>query len=246
MAVRALSPPASTTNRASAPPTAIRCKFALVSCRGWACGAECSARSRRDSAPCSCCSSRPASWGFLAQRHRLEVRRQHDLEKLAIVGIAAHGMLDLRRLNPAGAGAESVHALALELALEPALEHVHHLEIDVVIMRDIDFAGGERLGHADDMRLHHAVCRRCDSKIAISGISPQAWVEIFVAMVADGEFLRPPSDAARDRNALRRLFLFAVRFGCLCSALCFRHDNLRSCLSCPRWSRASAPFSVTV
>ena len=90
--------------------------------------------------------------------------------KLAVVGIAAHRVLDLRRLDPARTGVKRVHALALELAREPALEHVDHLEVDVVIVRDRDFFRVERLGHADDVRLHHAAGRRRDAEIAIGRI----------------------------------------------------------------------------
>src|SRR5207245_2165166 len=69
----------------------------------------------------------------LSQRHSLEVGRQHDFQQLAIVGVAEHGVLDLRRLDPARAGVKRVHALALKLAREGALEHIDHLEVDVVV-----------------------------------------------------------------------------------------------------------------
>jgi hypothetical protein len=51
-------------------------------------------------------------------------------------------------------------------------------------MRDRHFLRSEGLGHADHMRLHHAVCRRGDAKIAIGGVRTQALVEIFLAMMA--------------------------------------------------------------
>ena len=47
------------------------------------------------------------------QRHRVEFRRQHDLQHFAIVGIAEHGVLDLRRLDPARAGRETCARLGL-------------------------------------------------------------------------------------------------------------------------------------
>ena len=128
----------------------------------------------------------------LVQRHRLEIRRQHDLQHFAIVGITEHGVLDLRRLDPARAGAEGVHAFALELAFDPALEHIDHLELDVVIMRRRHFFRPERRNELDDMRLHHAGGRRRDAEIAVFGVSAQPGVEVLVAVMADGEFVFRP------------------------------------------------------
>ncbi len=92
---------------------------------------------------------------------------------------------------------EGVHALAFEFAREGALEHKDHLEFDIVIVRDRNFVRAERLGHADDVRLHQSASGGRDAEVAIGRIRAQALVEILLAVVADGEFL------------------FRPRFGCL-------------------------------
>src|SRR5262245_58946332 len=37
----------------------------------------------------------------LLERHGVEIGRQHDFQKLAVIGVAEHGVLDLWRLDPA-------------------------------------------------------------------------------------------------------------------------------------------------
>ena len=95
------------------------------------------------------------------------------------------------------AGVERVHAFALEFAFDPALEHVDHLEFDVVIMRRRHLFRLERRDEADDMRLHHAAGRRRDAEIAVFGVSAQALVEIRLAVMADGEFVLRPRLGSR-------------------------------------------------
>ena len=101
-------------------------------------------------------------------------------------------MLDFRRLDPARAGSEGVYAFAFELAPNPALEHIDHLEVDVVVVRDRDFLRLERRHKLDDVRLHHAAGRRRDAEISVFGVGAQAGVEVLVAVMADGEFLFRP------------------------------------------------------
>jgi len=96
-------------------------------------------------------------------------------------------VLDLRRLDPAGSGVERVDALSLELAAEPALQHVDHLEVDIVVMRDRDFVRTEGLGHSNDVRLNHSVGRLGDAKVTVGRICSQAVVEILIAVMACGE-----------------------------------------------------------
>src|SRR5262249_41324489 len=126
----------------------------------------------------------------LRQRHRVEIGRHDDFQQFAIVGIADHGVLDARRLDPARAGMERMRAFAFELALDPPLEHIDHLEIDVVIMPLGDFFRAERRNKTDDVRLHHAIGCRRDTEVAVLGVRAQALVEIFLAMMAEGETLR--------------------------------------------------------
>src|SRR5580704_5294599 len=68
------------------------------------------------------------------QLDRVEFRRQDDFEQFAIVRIIQHGVLDLRRLQPARAFDHGHLAGAIILAFDPAFEHVDHLKFDVVIM----------------------------------------------------------------------------------------------------------------
>src|SRR5215831_17116161 len=122
---------------------------------------------------------------------------------------------------------ERVHALALEFTGEPALEHIDHLEVDVVVVRDRDFFRAERLGHADDVGLHHASRRRREAEIAIGGVGAQAVVKILVAVMADREALglaRFGSLCGLCGKFGLALFRFCLRLVCL-PAFCFRHDR---------------------
>ena len=59
-----------------------------------------------------------------------------------------------------------------------------------MIVRDCYFLRAERLGHADHVRLHHAAGRGRETEIAIGRVGAQALIEIFFAMMAEGEALR--------------------------------------------------------
>src|SRR6267142_2514156 len=59
----------------------------------------------------------------------VEIRRQHHLEQLAVGRVIEHAVLDLGRLQPAGALLHGVHALPLELVLDPAVQHVDELQL---------------------------------------------------------------------------------------------------------------------
>src|SRR5690349_633190 len=65
-------------------------------------------------------------YGVLLQLDRLEVRRQHDLEHLAIVRIVEDLVLHPRRLDPARALPHRDRALPFQLRFDRALEHVYH------------------------------------------------------------------------------------------------------------------------
>src|SRR5262249_53500277 len=80
-------------------------------------------------------------------------------------------------------------ALAVELGLDPAFEHVDHLEIDVVIvaLRDLFRAAGRN--EADHVSPHHSVGGLGDAEIAVFRVAPQSAFEVFFPMMADHEAL---------------------------------------------------------
>src|SRR2546422_9532496 len=59
----------------------------------------------------------------------LEIRRQHDLEQLAVGRVIEHAVLDLRRLQPAGALLHGVDAPPPELVPYPAGQHLDALQV---------------------------------------------------------------------------------------------------------------------
>ena len=69
------------------------------------------------------------------QFHRLELRRQDHFQQFDVVGIVHDQMLDARRLGPGAAFLHQRLALAFHVGLHPALEHIDHLEFDVVEMQ---------------------------------------------------------------------------------------------------------------
>ena len=87
-------------------------------------------------------------------------------------------------------------AVAVEIGLEPAPEHIDHLEVDVVIVRNRNLAAVERPGHADDMGAHLAAGRLGDAEIAIGRIGPQTRIEVAVIVVTDGNLLLRPGAGA--------------------------------------------------
>src|SRR5262249_59869670 len=105
--------------------------------------------------------------------------------QLAIGGIAERGVLDAGRLDPAAAGLHADRALAVEFALVPALEHVDHLEVDVVIVPLGNLLAAGRRDEADDMRLHHAAGGGADAEGAVFRVRTQSGGEVRPAVMAD-------------------------------------------------------------
>src|SRR5262245_27940500 len=129
----------------------------------------------------------------LLQLYRLEIRRQHDLQHLTIVGIVEHHMLTARRLQPAAAGAHDVGARALDLGFDPALEHVDHLEVDIVEVALGDDLRPARRHEPDHVCQHHAAGGALDAEVAVLGVGAQpVGLEILVPMMAQAEGLLVP------------------------------------------------------
>src|SRR5215510_4872619 len=110
----------------------------------------------------------------------LEVGRQHDLQHLAVVGIVEHLVKDARRLQPAAPSPHDMRAGALELGLDPALEDIDHLQVDVVEMQLGDLPRIAWRHEANDVRLHHAVCGLGHAEIAVGRVAPQTDGKILV------------------------------------------------------------------
>src|SRR5260221_13253333 len=100
-----------------------------------------------------------------------EVRRHDDLEHFAIVGVVEYRMPDPRRLGPAAALSHDVLTLPLELVLHPALEHIGHLELHIMVVA-LAYLVGTWRDHANDMRQNHPVGRLGNSEIAVSRVAP--------------------------------------------------------------------------
>ncbi len=124
------------------------------------------------------------------QFNRLELGRQDDFQQFAVVGIVEDHVLDPWRLGPAAALAHRDLALAVELRPDPALEHVDHLEVDIVIVQLGDLRGIARPDQPDHVRLCQSVRRRRDAEVTILRVCAQAGGEVLVAMMADHETLR--------------------------------------------------------
>ncbi len=148
--------------------------------------------------------------------HRPEIRRQDDLQELNVVGVIQDHVPDLRRLGPAAALLHRGLALAFHVGLDPALEHIDHLEFDVVIVELRHFLGIARPLQADDMRLRQAMRRVLDAEVAVMRVGAQAvGLEILFAVMADGDALLRPRLCFRCRRAA------ALRLdGLACGSLC--------------------------
>src|SRR5262249_41093373 len=137
----------------------------------------------------------PAPPMELFQLDGLEIRRQDDLQQLAVVRIVEHRVLDPGRLQPARAFAHRHHAGALVLALDPALEHVDHLEVDVMVVALGHFCRIARWNHPDHVRLREAVGGGRDAEVAIFRVAPQSLLEIGLVEMRGDEGL--PARALR-------------------------------------------------
>src|ERR1700738_2466000 len=153
----------------------------------------------------------------LLQLDRLELRGQDHFQHFAVIGIIEHDVLDARRLDPRAALAHHDRALAVELGLDPALEHIDHLEIDVVVMALGNLFRTAWWDETDYVRAHHCVGGVGNAEVAVFRIAPQPALEIFFPMMADRELLgwpfargsalaRAPLRGRPLRPALRRQF----------------------------------------
>ena len=76
--------------------------------------------------------------------------------------------------------------------LVPALEHIDHLEVDVVIVRRRHLLWPKRRNEADDVSPRHTAGCLCYPEIAVLGVCAQSLIEIGFAVMADGEFVFRP------------------------------------------------------
>src|SRR5215472_8878494 len=129
--------------------------------------------------------SASASRSALAERHRIELRRQDDLQELAVVGVVENAVLDAWRLGPARTGAHHDLSLSLVFSLNPPLEDIDHLEVDVVIVALGNHRRIAGRDHADDVGLHHSVRTLGHAEVAILRVAPQAGAKVFLAVVVD-------------------------------------------------------------
>ena len=84
-------------------------------------------------------------------------------------------MLYARGLYPTTSRLEHMGAFAFKFRFVPTLEHINHLEVDVVIVRGRRLFRLERRNEADHMRLHHAAGGSRDTQIAIA---PQRFADL--------------------------------------------------------------------
>ena len=188
------------------------------------------------------------------QFHRLELRRQDHFQQFDVVGIIHDQMLDPRRLGPGAALLHQGLALPFHVGLHPALEHVDHLEFDVVEMQLRHFGRIARPDQPDHMRLRQAVGGVGDAEVAIMRVAAQAVGDkILVAMMADGDaLLRRRAFTAAGARAPCGLSFFALidlaadlRAGCFCAAAIFsaRRFGPRPAMSASAWP---STFSLSV
>src|SRR5208282_2834280 len=103
---------------------------------------------------------------------RLELGGEGDLDQLEVVGMVELGVADAGRLVHAGArpGDDLAHPFVVEL--HPALEHVIHLEVELVLV-PAEAAMVALLG-ADDMGHGAAAGRLVDAEVAVLEAGSQA------------------------------------------------------------------------
>jgi hypothetical protein len=101
----------------------------------------------------------------------LEVGRDGDLEYFEVVGIVEHPVPDSGLLVHAVARLERTLADTFELGAHPALEHVHHLEVQAV--RVLVAGPVARLARADHLGEHLACGRRIDAQITVGEMLAQ-------------------------------------------------------------------------
>src|SRR2546425_7681349 len=81
---------------------------------------------------------------------RFVIGWKDDLQQLAVIRPTENRVANTRRLDPARTFLHGVHPSPIEFALEPALEHIHELEFDVVMVALAQLLS-ERRNHADHM-----------------------------------------------------------------------------------------------
>ena len=159
----------------------------------------------------------------------------------------------LVRLQPGVAGIHGVHAVALDLGRDRALEHVDHLEFGLVQMLLRHDLGIALADEADDMGERHAVGGVLDAEIAVVRVGAQA-VGLEVLRARDGSprtcagaaparRVAAPSRSRRPRRASWRTSdFFARALTCFVLALAMVAPPLiwRSCCLGPSRRQASA------
>src|SRR6185295_11348160 len=130
----------------------------------------------------------------LLQLDGLEVRRQDNFQDLAVVRVTRHRVLYARRLDPAASLFHYDRSLSLQVGLDPALQDVDHLEVDLVIVTLRDLLTAKRRQEPYDVCLHHAVRRLVEPQVTVLRVGSQTvCLEILIPMMADGELLCRPA-----------------------------------------------------
>jgi hypothetical protein len=116
-------------------------------------------------------------------------RWKDDLQHFAIIRPSKNGMANAGWLNPARTFLHGVDAMPLKLALEPALEDIHELKLNVVMM-PLAQLPSEGCDHADHMRGRQSTGRRRDAEIPVCRVAGKSsGFKIGLIQVADGKFL---------------------------------------------------------
>src|SRR5262249_31497200 len=145
--------------------------------------------------------------------HRRKIRGQDDFEDFAVVRVIEHHVLDAWWLDPRASRPHHDRPLAVELGLDPAFEHVDHLEIDVVVVALRHLFRPAGWNEADDMGPHHSIGRLGNAEVAVCRVAAQSALEILLAMMADEEALRRPRLVPHPRPAPRLAANRAFRRG---------------------------------
>ena len=106
------------------------------------------------------------------RRLGFEIGRDGDFEHFEIVGVFDDAVGNARLLIPAGAGFQAHLADSVEIHARPALEHVDHVEVELVAVRVAGF--GAAFGSLDHLGEHLAARRFRDSEVAIDEMPAQS------------------------------------------------------------------------
>src|SRR5882762_524487 len=120
------------------------------------------------------------SFTFHLVTDRLKIGRHYDFDQLQIIRMRQFDMPDPRRLVHAGAGLERDLSNAFVAELHPALEHIHQLKLNFVMM-PFRLRMRPRLG-TDDVGKHQAIGGVAYAEIAVLEERPQAVVLEFAGL----------------------------------------------------------------